>query len=230
MFDTFLSYLREGKPFSFSRWGDGELNSLLKIDGDGYANTDGHKYFDDMGEALASILISKPQYFLGRQRFGFEERYPEQINAFMETYDLGALNWVNADLFHHASIKGHFEQFFDVLVKRDGPVILVGPDYLKDLGRFFNVHVSVPEKNCWLERERIIESVRFNLLGLKTNGIGAIVLFVAGMPANYMVDVLHKEFGEVHTFLDIGSVLDPYVGKTTRGYHRKIVERERAKT
>lgn len=227
MFDTFIGLLRDRQPFSFSRWGDGEWASLLQMEGEHRANTDGHRYYEDMGEALDQVLISKPKYYLGMQRFAREERYPNEINEFLDQHKLNTLNWVNADVWHHASIKGYFDQFFDVLVKSDAPVILVGPEYLKDLGKFYNVHITIPEKNCWLERERVIGEVEKYLIEANNSAgmINVIVLFVASMPANYMIDELYKKYGEDHTFLDMGSVFDPFVGKMTRSYHKKIVER-----
>jgi len=202
----------------------GEWNALLQIDGENYKNTDGHIYFKDMGEALTNVLKSKPKYYLGMQRFAKEDRYPKQIEKFLKDNDLENLNWVNADVFHHASIKGYFDQFFDLLTKRDDPVILVGPKYLENLGKFYNLHIEIPEKNCWLEREKILDRVK-RLLFLNKN---VVVLFVASMPANFMIDVLYNEFGDKHTFLDMGSVFDVYVGKCTRGYHKKVLERLKA--
>lgn len=225
LFDQFLQKLKNKEPFSFVRYGDGELNSLLQIDGENYKNTDGHTYFADMGVALADILKNKPKYYLGKQRFGFDERYPEQISKFLKDNDLENLNWVNADVFHHASINGYFEKFFDMLVKRDDPVILVGPKYLENLGKFYNSHVVVPDRNCWLKVNEILEDVRGHLDRCDEHKVPAVVLFVASMPANYMIDQLYGKYGSRHTLIDCGSVFDPYCGQVKRGYHKKIIER-----
>lgn len=227
LFDRFLKKIADKEPFSFSRFGDGEWASLLQMEDERRTNTDGHTYFKDMGEALVNVLKSKPNYYLGMQRFARDERYPEEIDSFLDKHSLKELNWVNADVFHHASIKGYFEQFFDVIEKLDCPVILVGPKYLEDLiWRFgFATHIQIPEKNCWLKRDDIMNEVNYHLANCSEELESAIVLFVASMPANYMIDELYKKYGADHTFIDCGSVFDPYCGQVKRGYHKKVVER-----
>jgi hypothetical protein len=37
-----------------------------------------------------------------------------------------------------------------------------------------------------------------------------------------IIDELYQKFGKIHTFIDAGSVLDPYVGKKTRKYHKTL--------
>lgn len=221
LFEEFIDKLSNKEPFCFSRWGDGEFCSLLEMSDESKTNTDGHIYFKDMGEALANVLKKKPKYYLGVQRFARDERYPEEIDSFLNKYNLRDLNWVNADIFHHASIKGYFEKFFEVLTKRDDPVILVGPKYLENLGKFYNLHIEIPEKNCWLEKDKILDRVTRLLFANKN----VVVLFVASMPANWLIDQLYNGFGDKHTFIDCGSVFDPYCGITKRGYHKKIIER-----
>lgn len=225
MFDAFLKKIEDNEPFSFIRFGDGEFGAIFNSRPGG-RNCDGHEFFPDMGEALTKVLVDRPKYYLGMQRFAQEETHPVEIAKFLKDNDLENLNWINADLFHHASIKGYFEQFFDTLNKRDEGVILVAPGYLKDLGQFNAAFVEVPEKNCWLDREIIMHQVRGLLQQASRN---VVVLFVASMPSNYMIDVLYKEYGQIHTFLDMGSVFDPFVGKKTRGYHSKVIERLKLK-
>lgn len=214
-------------PIAFLAMGtvEGEWSALLRTENENRGNTDGHLYYRDLGDSLERILINKPKYYLGMQRFAREETHKEPIEKFLKENDLENLNWVNADVFHHASIKGYFEQFFDVLRKRDEGVILVGPKYLMNLGQFFNVFIEVPEKNCWLAKDQIVSFVKAQLEEAEKN---VVVLFVASMSANVMVDELYNEYGNKHTFIDAGSVFDPYCGVSKRGYHKKVIERLKA--
>lgn len=222
MFDTFIEKLKNKEPFSFARYGDGEWGAIFNSRPGG-KNCDGHEFFPEMGEALKNILLSKPQYYLGMQRFAQEETHPKEITEFFKDNNLNIEDWINADLFHHASIKGYFEQFFDALKTReDDGIILVAPAYLRDLGKFFAEFVEVPEKNCWLERDRIFSEIT-EILDNKSKDV--VVLFVASMMSNVMIDTLYKEYGKEVTLLDVGSVLDVYVGKTTRSYHKKVLQR-----
>lgn len=43
-----------------------------------------------------------------------------------------------------------------------------------------------------------------------------------------MIDELYN-WNDKHTYLDMGSVFDPYVGVAKRSYHNKIIERENNK-
>src|SRR5690242_11094716 len=113
-FDKLIVKLFANEPFTFTRWGDGEWSSVLALEPDTRVNTDGHNYFQDMGIALSEILINRPEYYLGMQRFAREERFPKQIGEFLDANKLNDLNWINADIWHHASIKGYFEKFLDV--------------------------------------------------------------------------------------------------------------------
>ena len=127
-------------------------------------------------------------------------------------YVTTAIDYVNADCLHKASIKGKLQPFIDILKKKN--VILVAPKYLGKL-KIHNTHIEVPELNCWLNRKRIMERCIYNA----TANEKAVFIFCCGMPANIFIHRLYENFGKKHTFIDAGSVFDPYVGKKTRKYH-----------
>jgi len=224
-FNDLISKLKNKENFSFTRWGDGEWSSLLQLEPEHRTNTDGHAYFKDMGEALANVLKSKPEYYLGMQRLAREDRFPNEIKQFLDNNDLNNLQWINADIWHHASIKGYFEEFFEALSNRR--VFIVGPLVLGELEEMYEhyhsswKHIIIGSNNCWLQRDSIIQEVTELIKGSNN----CVVLFCASMPANYMIDELYKQFEHQHTFLDLGSVLMPYVGISSRSYHKKIIER-----
>jgi len=229
MFNEFIQKIKNKEPFSFSRFGDGEWASILNARTEpGAKNADGHAFFPEMGEALRQVLLSKPKYYLGMQRFALEDRYPEEIKKFIEDNQLQDIQWCNADVWHHASIKGYFDEFFDTT--KDKKIIFVGPDYLTAefrLSKFpYSLRVSVPDKDCWLQKDKIVERIKDTLsLYNEKDQEGEIVLFCASMPAKVMIHELYQQFGHQHTLIDCGSVFDPYVGKASRSYHKKIIER-----
>ncbi len=158
----------------------------------------------------------------------------DRINAFIKENNLPAAEeWSEADILHRASIHGILPYFINAVNSSDN-IILVAPDYLKGIKKIlkYNHFISVPEKNCWQHYNRIRQDVadKLKLTGLylkdKKNFSNlhldyTVVLFVASMPANILVDSLYKEFGKYASLLDIGSILDPFVNRKTRSYHKK---------
>jgi len=209
MYYEFLEKLKNNEPFSFSRFGDGEWNAIFGKNGQ---NCDGHKYFEDMGAKLSEIVQSSPEYYMGMQNLAMTLR-GDAINAF--NADLG-IEWIDADCFHKASIKGFFDTFFEALKGRD--ITMVAPDRLFGIDEHidFDSFVTIPLNNCWEEKDKIVEDIKSLL------EFGRVVLFCAGMPTNVMIDELYQEHGKECTLLDMGSVFDPYCGFSTRSYHKKL--------
>ena len=213
MLEVIIEKLKAKSPFTFTRWGDGEWSAILNRQG---ANCDGHEYFPDMCAALRDVLKDHPPYYLGMQNHAMRNM-GEEIETFLKVHGL-QFDWVNADVFHHASIKDQFTPVLDALFGR--PVILVGPKVLRE----FNIYtrfIEVPEKNCWLDHKNIGRLVSIAL----HNTPGAVVIFCAGMPSNVIIHNLYKQHGSGFTLIDMGSVLMPYVSVANRSYHKAIVER-----
>ena len=215
----FVSRLINGDPFSMSRWGDGEWNCVLGKQGQ---NCDRHQYFPKMGEELRDILRSKPPYALGLQPFAMQsDPGAEAIERWLADHSLD-LPWINADVFHIANHRRALAPFVFALHRR--PLVLVGPERLRHLYMYLKYahFVSVPEKDCYLEKERILREVRRILDRLHDFPV---VSFSASMATNVMIDELYRDYGDRVFLIDAGSLWDPYVGAVTRGqYHREIVE------
>ena len=218
-YESLLEKIASKQPFSFTRYGDGEWNAIFGKEG---ANCDNHKYFPELGIKLANCLKENPQYFLGMQNLGYTQR-TEQINSFLKTNNiLEAEHWSNADILHHASIKGKFSKFFEAINNVEN-VILVAPEYIMGIYKFmtYNKFVRVPEQNCFNAYNRIYDEI-FTKIKMSDKQQHTVVLLVASMPANILVHDLFRNFGQTVSLLDIGSVLDPFVGKATRSYHRNM--------
>jgi hypothetical protein len=215
-FQYILKRLRENQPFSFSRWGDGEWEAVLNLKDQSEANCDGHQYFDSMRVELQNIIKKKVPYMLGMQRLAYHKMMGRKIDHFLRSNKLKAndLWWVDADVFHDASMGGRIMPLFEELKKKN--IILVGPAYLKEFKHFNFDFVEIPQVNAWTERERIIGEIKTIIDHKKVDA----VLFCAGMTSNWFVDQLHGNFPGF--ILDIGSLLDPFVGKKTRNYHKKL--------
>jgi hypothetical protein len=197
--------LKSHRSFKFSRFGDGEWNCIFNKLGQ---NCDGHKYFPDLGESLRRVLLSEPKYRVGIQPLSMSYERTEQIKEFCRGLQI---DWVNADVLHSASIDGELGQFVNALHGRY--IVLVGPFHLSSY--FDCVHITIPYVDCWKKYDHIREQIEFHIDGVNN----AVVLFAASM----MSEVLIDDFADhPHTFIDVGSVFDPYVGVKSRKYHHKL--------
>jgi hypothetical protein len=201
VFKTICSKIKQEINFKFARYGDGEFNCILGKHGH---NCDGHQYFPDMGARLMTA-IKRANYMIGIQPLAMGI-YPDKVLKLTHGKTI-----YNADVLHNASIDGELSKFLDAV--SDRYVILVGPSHLS---QFFNaVHIVIPEKNCWREYENVRQQIQFHIDGVR----GAVVLLAASMMSEVLIDDFSEE---PHTFIDVGSVFDPYCGVKSRKYHHKL--------
>lgn len=214
-YEELLQKLKTKQNFAFSRWGDGELNAVFGSKR--RANCDGHTYFEDMGRELKQILLSQPKYIMGLQPLAMSIAIGDELELFEHHNNL-KINWVNSDILHNASIQGQFYKFFQAL--SDRKVIIVGPSKLSRIDKYIPVHyfLSIPDRDCWLSNKDI-ESILCSYLNEEPNQV---VLFCASMMTEVLIDRLYHKFGDTQTFIDTGSVFDPYCNVRSRSYHKKL--------
>lgn len=204
-FNSFVYMLHNRINFKFSRFGDGEFNAITGKIG---TNCDGHEYFPDLGAELNRVLLSSPDYFVGIQPLTVSLNKTE-INILIEA---AGIEWLNADVLHNASIDGKLHEFLAAL--QDRQVIIVGPDHLMSF-KPQSAYIIIPPVNCWKAYESTCKQIEFHLAGM-TN---AVVLLCASMMSEVIID----RFKDVdHTFIDCGSVFDPYFNVKSRKYHHKL--------
>lgn len=196
-----IKKINNHEPFAFTRWGDGEWYNINKVKG---KNCDGNTYFEDLGDELLKIVSEQQDYFLGTQTL---------INYSIQESKKHPQNWVDADVFHKASMKGNLNIFIDELEKQH--VVYIGNKSLSKL-TFINEFIEIPINDSWKSKEEILEKVK-NTYSNKLK----VYLFSSGMASNYFIHVLWKE-NKNNIYIDVGSVFDPYVGKKTRSYHKNL--------
>src|ERR1044072_4506318 len=203
-FDDICAMLSEGKPFSFSRFGDGEFAAVFDVKG---ANCDGQKFHPELGQRLRGILASRPGYLMGLQTLAVFVHGGRPIMQGSPGVD-----WVAADSLHNASMEGHLGRFFDAL--RERKVLLIGPHHRLLAEEKAWELFEFPWGDCWPQ----YESLR---AGLEPHaaGDGAVFLFCASMTANVLIDDLYK-LNPRNTYIDAGRVFDPYVEVYSHAYHR----------
>lgn len=213
-----IEYINSKQNFSFSRWGDGEWNCILQPN-DNKGNCDKHKYFESLSKQLQDVLKSNPEYYLGMQNFAINQN-GENINKWLFENNVNT-QWQDADIFHKASIKGQFFSFFEALQNRD--VILVGPKRIVSSTKLSieGFIIEVQDQDCWLQKNNTVESIK-NLIDLEDKK-NFVVLICASMTANVIVDDLYN-WSKENTYLDMGSVFEPYTGHSNRTYHKKLID------
>lgn len=200
------------EPFAFSRWGDGEWSAVLGI---GTANCDGQAYAP-LRDDLRRVLLDRPSYLLGMQPLAMA-RFGPEIRGWLTQHDL-RMPWLNADVFHDLSKSGELPAFVEPL--RHRPVILVGPKRLRALSLIPHVaFVEIPDANAYAA----IGDTRAHLSAIAARSApGTVVALSAGMGANVLIhDFAHLPL----TWIDFGSVWEPYVGVANRRYHRDVLTR-----
>lgn len=218
-YEQIIHNLTAGINFSFSRWGDGEFNCIMQ-NRPGKANCDGNLYYPEMGKALEEIIKNGPGYFMGMQPLA-ERLYPEKAAEFKANGSA----WINADILHKASMEERLQGLFKAIETRQ--VLYVGAPHMKVMAHpawFLNIG----ERNCWERKDDILRALFLSVNEYAFSGQrnGMVVFLSAGMAANYFVDRLYRKYGTQHTFIDAGSVFDPYCGVNSRKYHQQIIDRE----
>ena len=206
-FDDLLDKLKKKEHFSLSRWGDGEFNCIFRRhDKKMYHNTDQHMYFPDMGRALLNVLETA-----GRgEMFALQNLAKRTFKDNPEFKRLVADNKWPAD----AEIFSRNHKRLPELLKafESNPVILVANKYYRKLS-IFKEFVEIPERNCWIEKERLYTGLQ----GLIKSG--DVIVYAASMMANVLIDDLYRLD---YTQIDVGSAFDPFLGRITRNYMKKL--------
>lgn len=115
------------------------------------------------------------------------------------------------------------ETLFQCLQNQNKPIVVVShpknKTYLHPHIPFCD-YIEVPYLDCWLHREEIYKSLEKTC---QNNEEQCIFIFAAGLACKPWLYTLWKTYGQKHTFLDLGSVLDPYGAKiNSRLYMNRV--------
>lgn len=213
----FVQALEHGRPFHFVRYGDGEFNALLGVQGE---NCDGHQYFSGLRIALLRTLQyphSLPYHYAIGPRARSSMR--QQVEPWLAK-NARAVHWYDSEVFLHASLTGTLAPLVNAL--RTRRVALVGPAHLAKLPNWQpDLHIVSPLKNAWLTYKSLAEQVRATL----AQPID-VILFSAGMTSKVLL-YEHAPHARQTCLWDTGSVFDMYCGVHSRGYARRMPEERR---
>lgn len=217
-FDAICEKIRNGEHFSLARYGDGEFNAILGVDG---ANCDGHSYYPEMGKELADTLLSRPQYHIGLHQNAKIQK--ETLDWLGQNGLIDGAKYVSNAVFHCATRDGLFDQFvsamFAAFLKGCPRFVIVAPEYIiknqKIIGSSdSDTTIEIPGTETYLHLDSI--KSKLDCVGFTDS----ICLISASMTAPLIVDYLYKTYRDAATFIDFGSSFDPFVGVKSRSFHK----------
>jgi hypothetical protein len=203
-----VAALTERKPFAFSRYGDGELLCMAGAKG---SNADKHQFFKDLGKRLQET-VAKPK---DKITYALQSmvRKDAKLMRVLKTHSK-VKEWAVADVLHRESWLRNIDSLFEALDPRD--TLAVGPSRYREV--FKVTQVTLPDRDCWLQHETTIAGIR------EGHKPGTVWVLCAGMSAAVIIYDLVDELEDA-TFIDAGSLFEPYVGKATRAYHKFVLKR-----
>jgi len=116
-----------------------------------------------------------------------------------------SLSFQDAFVFVHAGIDGRLQKLVDLCNERHS--IFVAPEYLQKLPINFDNRVVSPDHNSFTKKGEIVAEIAQHLGEVENS----IVICALGMSSIPILKELYQKFGTRHTFIDIGSVFEPYV-------------------
>ena len=208
--------------FSMTRIQDGEWTCMLKIEPH-YTNKMSSKFkkyeIDKQSERLLEIIKSNPKYYISVNAGTFDQR-----SNFVWPLIKKIENLYVGEIFRRASVENSLTDFISALKKRK--VIIVGPDWLKKMINHFDFEFVKTEFPGIYEETNVIKLEReTEIIIEKCKEENPVILYSCGLMAKILIDKYYHKYGNTITQIDMGAVWDPYCGKITRPYHKKIIDK-----
>lgn len=205
--ETHLTLLTDklniGEHFKFLKFGDGEFSCYK-------------------GKTLKTEEFENTLEITTDYRQILNNLNPKHFNALqplvMTLPDLAEIvpkfNWYDADVLHNASINGELYPLFESL--QDKPVVLICNRCMAEMKKYFNgcnYQIIISDSYCYKDKGYVMDLIADMPQGM----IYLISASVMSEPVIY-----HSR--EDSTFIDIGSVFEPYLKRSTRWYHNRLSE------
>lgn len=219
--DDIVQKLRDETPFALARYGDGEWLCAL---GDEGATCDGQPYTpalsDELRDSLANEnmmhLVTPVSWRAGRAR----------IKELVNDLGLEGRQWYTGSPMLDASINCELRPLIDALRERSAkaiPLIYVGPNHLRPIASLLGVHafIATPPHNAYEAIDRLEWELASWALSLSYQPL-VVALVSAGPTANVLIHRMTQHGLHNWSFIDVGSLFDPYVGVVHRSYAKGL--------
>lgn len=218
-----------GCPFSLVRYGEGEWRSLHPD----MQKKKNHIY-SEWREAAAQKRLRDtllnyhrhPRYWpaIWHQRAYATGERMGQIKRWLKENNLNDIPWHDGRLWRRAIEEDHnISIFVKGLKGASQPIIVVGPDRIKAIGKHIKLHAFIPihPTHAYYDIDKIKTTIR-NMVPED----GAVICFSAGGTACILIHDLFPELGDKCFLIDCGAFWEALVGMKTRPYHKELDERK----
>jgi hypothetical protein len=207
----FTALMLEGHPFSFAKFGDGELSFIGKVP---VPNVDGQRYSPELAAALHdafTFLCEHPRGYIAK----WEGPYAEVRDLLVSVWQYRpTYAHYNTLLLRAGALTPELLAFYCAVRDDRRKKVFVGPAKLEGVAELLrtNARIVVPPQNAYDEVDR----VERELLNHARSG-PIVALFSAGITSKTLIHLVLQHFPET-TCLDLGSAFDPaFVGQTRSG-------------
>ena len=211
MISVFKEKLEKNIPFSFTKFGDGEIICILKFFKEGDSNCDYQSYSEKLSNKLVESLnfySNKENVFIGEWNFG--DYYEGKFKDFLKENDI-KLNYVPySSLLHIEGANLKNLKSFYLQLKNIKNKIYVCPQKLNIAKRLLNCDlINVKENEAFSDYEQIKDHL--------LNNNYDVYLYSCGLMSKVLIaDILKEKPNTTH--IDIGSGIDNLFLGQTRTY------------
>jgi hypothetical protein len=211
--EFYLKMIDKNKPFSLSRFGDGEV---LCINNKEYFK--GRKYGDWIlycGDRLKQIFFNNYDYYHCYLDCTFWERGPHKGNDFIKFIDTNVKNFTfyYGEIWQNLSFAGRIRDLTKCINKYN-PVFIGGKhlNNLKYIDGITNMNlIEVDDLNAYNQYDYIYtEIMKYYKEGRR------MFCFSCSVVGKILIDDLYPILGKEVFMIDFGSVWDPYCGILSR--------------
>ena len=220
--NLFLTKLKNNEPFSIARYNDGEWSPMLKISYTGNSSTIPHKHpeynfkdwtLNESGQKYAEdkllkIIQSKPKYYIGVASQVLNKFHMmKQVSPYLKD-----LNLIDGGIWARLSINGDLIKYFNEFKNKN--VIIVGPDYCKQMNKYFEFQHIITNDYVWDEHDSIHKKIKKTIANMEN----PVILYCCSYVAKTMIDIFYNTHKNI-TQLDMGAALCAYCGINIRPWH-----------
>jgi hypothetical protein len=212
----YLRLIQNNSPFSFSRFGDGEVLAINNPDF--FKNQPTFHYgtwIQNCSDALMSIFIHNYDYYHGFLYGTFWNRGPHRGNEFVEFLQKVCpdTTFYNGEVWQDLSFQDGIEQITGAI--NPYKPVFIGGKHLANIQYLNGITdmqlIPVDDWNAYDEHDYIHAEI------LKKFDEGSrMFCFSASIVSKVLIDELFPIIGDKAFLIDTGSVFDPYCGKLSR--------------
>jgi len=212
--EYYLDLIRNDKPFSFIRVGDGEILSMFRRKGFD-ENCDGSKFLDELVEPMKQIFRNQYDYYhclLDCSSDPVLKPEVDQFHAFLDE-TCPDMQFYYGEVWQQLSFSGRIRELVDAIAPYKP--VFIGAEHIANVcymyGMGYNNVIQIPAVDAFKSFNQIFDAV----MKLRQQG-KRMFCFSAGYSTKPLIDTLWPYIGESTYLLDVGSVFDPFCGKLSR--------------